>query len=358
MKVGGRGKAALAILGVAVLGGISFFLRGFLDPYRLPLSDWWLYQKNFVSADGRVIDTGNNDVTHSEGQGYALLIAVAYNDRRAFDRIWGWTQKNLQTRPSDKLISWLWKPDGNGGGAVSDPNNASDGDLIIAWALFRAFRTWGDFQYQKASLQILSDLARLDVRKIGDSQVLLPGTDGFTKDGGANLNPSYYVFPALAELAQAMPGTPWEELGKSGEELLKRSGFGQWNLFADWVSDNDGAISLSPDFPPVFGYNAVRVPLHVAWRDPRSPLLQPVAKFWEEFAGEKMPATVNLETNAFGPDPALPGMRAIAAFTTACVKNQRLTVRELPELKKDETYFSASLNLLTKIAIRESFSSK
>jgi len=345
--------AALAVLGVVAMG---FFLRGFLDPYRLPWSDWWLYQKNFISPDGRVIDTGNGDITHSEGQGYALIIAHAYEDRKAFDRIWEWTRKNLQTRPDDKLLSWLWKTDGKGGGAVADINNASDGDLLVAWALARAYRSWGDYRYQQASLQILSDLARLDVVKSGDRNVLLPGTVGFVKENGITLNPSYYVFPALAEVARNVPTGPWKELEVSGGTLVEQASFGAWKLVADWVLDGE-IVTLSPDFPPLFGYNAVRVPLHIAWHNPRSKLLQPIAKFWKKFPGSKMPATVNLETDEFGPDPALPGVRAVAAFTIACAENQRLTVRALPDLNREEPYFSASLNLLTKIAVRESFSS-
>jgi len=355
MRKGGRWLAALGILGA--VGVMAVFLPDLLDPYRLPRGDWRVFQKNFVSPDGRVIDTGNADITHSEGQGYALLIALAYQDRAAFDRIWTWTRENLQTRPNDKLISWLWKPDGKGGGAVSDPNNASDGDLLVAWALVRAHRLWQDFSYQQAALQILSDLARLDVVEGGGRILLLPGTDGFVKDEGLTLNPSYSVFPALAELAELVPTGPWKDLEQSGTTLIEQARFGEWQLTPDWVLVGE-TVSLSPDFPPLFGYNAVRVPLHIGWQNPRSPLMQPFAEFWKNHTGPTMPATVNLETGAFGPDPALPGMRAIATFAMACAENRHLTVRDLPALKWEEPYFSASLNLLTKIAVREAFGPK
>lgn len=355
MRKAGRWLAALGIL--AAVGVMALFLPEILDPYRMPRGDWRVFQKNFVSPDGRVIDSGNADITHSEGQGYALLIALAYEDRAAFDRIWTWTRENLQTRPNDKLISWLWKPDGKGDGAVSDPNNASDGDLLVAWALIRAHRLWQDFAYQQAALQILSDLARLDVIERDGRTLLLPGTDGFVKDEGVTLNPSYYLFPALSELAQQVPTGPWKDLDQSGAALIEQARFGEWQLTPDWVRD-DETVSLSPDFPPLFGYNAVRVPLHIGWQNPRSPLMQPFAEFWKNHAGPTMPATVNLETGAFGPDPALPGMRAVATFTMACVENRHLTVRDLPALKWEEPYFSASLNLLTKIAVREAFAPK
>ena len=34
------------------------------------LAEWQAFKTRFVSADGRVIDTGNGNITHSEGQGY------------------------------------------------------------------------------------------------------------------------------------------------------------------------------------------------------------------------------------------------------------------------------------------------
>jgi len=355
MRIGGSGLVVFASLAIALVAGLSLFVRDLLDPFRLPLRDWWLYKKNFLSGDGRVIDTGNGNATHSESQGYGLLIAVAYQDRPAFDRIWTWTQKNLQVRPKDKLLCWSWKPDEKGAGAVDDTNNASDGDLLVAWALLRAFQLWGDFRYQQASQQILADLAKLNVLHEGEQTIFLPGTEGFSKDEGVTVNPSYFIFPAFDALAKAFPGGPWNDVGKAGYTMVEQARFGQWRLTPDWVIDGD-PVRISPDFPPVFGYNAVRIPLHIGWQNPRSKLMQPFARFWKQFSPDNpMPATVNLETNVFGPDPALPGIKAIAIFTIACAEKQHLTVRALPVLKKDESYFSASLNLLTKIAIRESF---
>ena len=39
-------------------------------------SDWAAYRDRFVLADGRVVDDGNGGISHSEGQGYGLLLAV------------------------------------------------------------------------------------------------------------------------------------------------------------------------------------------------------------------------------------------------------------------------------------------
>jgi len=372
-----RGKWAV-ILGLCAIFALVFgfkmagFVIDFLNPYGLRKSDWTIFQKNFISADGRVIDTGNGDVSHSEGQGYGLVIAAAYGDRAAFDRIWTWTQQNLQVRPTDKLLAWQWKPgakpieDENGtplpgsdhSGAVTDTNNASDGDLLVAWALIRASKLWNDYKYQQAAAQILVDLAHLDLKEYDGKTILLPGTDGFWADDGATLNPSYYIFPALDEIAQALPGTPWSKVSADGKALVEKGAFGKWKLTPDWVFATGSELQISPKFPPDFGYNAVRVPLHIAWAEKHSQLLVPFADFWKPLLPEHMPATVNLKDDSFGPYPALPGMKAIAAYTIACASKGSLTVRALPAVTKDEPYFSASLSILTKIAVRESFATK
>ncbi|HMP62965.1 MAG TPA: glycosyl hydrolase family 8, partial [Phenylobacterium sp.] len=90
--------------------------------------DWREFKRRFLAADGRIIDTGNGGISHSEGQGFALLLAQAHGDRRAFDLIWGWTRRTLQ-RP-DGLFAWRYDPRENP--AVNDPNNATDGDIFLA----------------------------------------------------------------------------------------------------------------------------------------------------------------------------------------------------------------------------------
>lgn len=346
---------ALGGLGLVFLGALAYLLFHFLDPYKLRGSDWRFFKKKFVSVGGRVIDDGNGGISHSEGQGYGMLIAAAYRDRATFDRIWTWTRKNLQTRPGDKLLSWRWEPEKDGG-KVTDPNNASDGDVLVAWALLRAFRIWKEPQYQKEALRILADLNRLNVVSTDRGIVLLPGTEGFLKYGVATLNPSYYVFPAFDEFAAALPSGPWKRLKENGLDLLKVARFGRWHLPPDWMVEKE-EISVSPDFPPDFGYNAVRVPLYLGWSDYNSQSMQPFARFWRKFGQKKpIPATVNLLNNDFGPHPALPGMVAVAQFAISCTEKQSLTVRALPVLREGEPYYSASLNLLTKVAIRDAFS--
>jgi hypothetical protein len=85
----------------------------------------------------------------------------------------------------------------------------------------------------------------------------------------------------------------------------------------------------------------------------------PFAKFWGGLpTGVSVPGSVDLKTDAFGPYPALPGMLAVCQLTQACVKKTKITVRDIPLLEKEEKYYSASLKLLTKVAVRDCFAPK
>ena len=54
-------------------------------------ADWEAYRSRFVEDSGRVVDNANGNISHSEGQGYGLLLALAASDRRSFEQIWSFT---------------------------------------------------------------------------------------------------------------------------------------------------------------------------------------------------------------------------------------------------------------------------
>jgi len=353
----GRPRRRLAVGAVALLLlGALIWLIWPRDPFALPGSDWRLFKKRFLATDGRVIDDGNAGITHSEGQGYGMLLAAAFRDRAAFDRIWTWTHDHLK-RKDDFLFSWKWTPEN--GGSVGDVNNATDGDLLIAWALLRGFNTWHDYKYKQAAGQIVITILEKTTTETYLGTQLLPGLVGFQKPEGVVLNPSYYVLPAFTELATAFPSDKWKPLRAGALALLGTAQFGKWKLSPDWTLVGEHWVELAPGHDEIFGYNAIRVPLHIAWDDPDSPLLKTFSDFWQSAATANWdPATVNLRYDSFGPYAALPGMLAVRELTLACAKKNKLTVAEIPRLDTEESYYSASLKLLTKVAIRERFAPK
>jgi len=188
---------------------------------------------------------------------------------------------------------------------------------------------------------------------------MIPGLVGFQTEAGVVLNTSYSIFPAYAELETRFPSPNWGLLTEGGNQLIQDARFGIWKLSPDWAMVSSSAVELGRPNEPDFGYNAIRVPLHIAWQDPKSELLKPFADFWNTLpTGAPVPATVNLNTNQFGPYPALPGMLAVVNFTKAAVAGRAMTVLEVPRVTSDEPYYSASLKLLTALAVKEAFEPK
>ena len=225
-------------------------------------SEWVAYKERFVAENGRVIDDANGRISHSEGQGYGLLLALLANDRADFARIWTFTNTRLLLR-DDGLAVWKWDPDAEP--HVSDPNNASDGDLLIAYALARAGTQWNDARFTDAARQIATALADEAIFEQNDRLMLRPGVVGFGADDrpdGPVVNLSYWVFEAFPVLAELVPAVDWPALGRGGLDLAREAGFGARKLPSDWISIADEA-QPAQGFPAEFSYNAVRIPLYL-----------------------------------------------------------------------------------------------
>ena len=323
-----------------VLGLISFNANA-------AMFDWTLFKQRFMQPEGRIIDSGHSkNISHSEGQGMAMLLSVHYNDRVVFDTIWQWTRQNLQVR-DDKLLAWQWSSDAG----VSDKNNASDGDLFVAWALLRARDKWQDPAYLSAAMEIIQDIRQKLLRKTSRGVVLLPGMEGFEKDVGTIVNLSYWIFPAIQEISQIDVAPEWMELQQTGINLLLEAHFGRWGLPPDWILLSE-KLASAPDFPSRFGYDAVRIPLYLIWgKLDTEQLLSPFQNFWEHFTGAKfLPAWTNLNDDSIDSYDASPGIRGIGRLTLDHSNFQKV---ELPPLDSTQDYYSSVLLLLNKLAVLE-----
>ena len=89
-----------------------------------------------------------------------------------FDRMWSWTRANLMVR-DDQLIAWRWTPGQRP--PITDMNNATDGDILVAWALAEAAELWADVSYRAAGRRIAVEIARKTVMfKTSKGALLLP----------------------------------------------------------------------------------------------------------------------------------------------------------------------------------------
>jgi endoglucanase len=312
---------------------------------------WRAYKAKFVTESGRIVDTANGMVSHSEGQGYGLLLAVAANDRLTFERIWGWTRANLAVR-NDELLAWRWEPDHRP--AVADLNDAADGDILIAWALAEAADAWSEDAYRVAARRIAVDIGRrLILWRSADGAVLLPAAAGFAADDrpdGPIVNLSYYVFPALVRLPLVAPEFDWAALGRSGLRLIEASRFGEQNLPVEWMSLAGGTFHPAEGFAGEFAYNAIRIPLYLAWsgaggRDHFAPF-----QAWSQQGSGNL-ATLDVKSGQPVSRLDEAGYGAIPALV-ACVTSGAPWPAKFKTLQDTANYYSSTLQLLSLVAVK------
>ncbi|MER0240133.1 glycosyl hydrolase family 8 [Fulvimarina sp. MAC8] len=312
------------------------------------------WHTRFVGEDGRVIDDANGGVSHSEGQGYGMLLAVFHDDRSSFDRLWAWTRENLAIR-DDALLAWRYDPSTTP--AIADMNNATDGDLLVAWALAEAYGRWSELSYEQDARRIGQAILDRTVIEHREKTILLPGAVGFSAENrsdGPVVNLSYWVFPAFAALNEIIADAGWRGLAESGFALIKASRFGAENVPSDWISLADETPRPADGFAPIFGWNAVRIPFHIAfappeWRGPRG-LLAPFVSLWPLGASPRPIAvgpTADTPPARFGSS----GYDAVPALTTCAAHRQPYP--EALTHPAEEPYFPAALRLLSICAAKK-----
>ncbi|MGK7861973.1 glycosyl hydrolase family 8 [Falsiroseomonas sp. E2-1-a4] len=318
-----------------------------------PAAQWRAFRDRFMTPEGRVVDNGNGGISHSEGQGYAMLFAEAFEDRPAFERAYHWARTHL--RRADGLYAWRYRPQAPN--PVEDANNATDGDLYIAWALLRAADRWLEPAWRRDGQRMAQTILQKLVLEVDGRTVLLPGAFGFVHADRVVVNPSYYAFPALAALGRAVPDRAWGRLMDDGLQMMRGMRYGRWSLPADWVELGRGraagAMQPAQGWPARFSFDAVRVPLHLAWAGlTTEPCLRAATQFWNDPWMANRPAWADLRNGQLAPYAAPSGIEAVADVTTASGLNRAIT-RPLPGVDSARDYYSAALSLLSRLALRE-----
>jgi len=264
---------ALAFAAAAVLAPRA---RAVSPPPCKPAAAWPYWQSfatRHIQDDGRVVDFDTPDQrSTSEGQSYALFFALVNNDEVLFERVLGWTRHNLMdSRPQERLPSWLWGRAGDGSWRVLDENNATDADLWIAYALLEAGRLWERPGYVSAGvrkLQLAREQVLADVPGLGP--MLLPGRSGFHTGTRWTFNPSYVPLQLLRRFAAVDPKGPWRALVANSARMI--SGSAPVGFAADWIGWDGKAFGIDPAKGNVGSYDAIRVYLWAGMLDAGEPL--------------------------------------------------------------------------------------
>lgn len=313
---------------------------------------WQQYVATFISPDGRVIDYSQNQNSHSEGQGYGMLLAAAYNDRDTFERLWLWTKKNLGVR-DDSLMAWQWGMRQNRQWEAVDYNNATDGDVLIAYGLLKGWEKWSNEGYKTEAVKIIISLReKLAVDWQGHT-FLLPGYYGFTKDGVIVLNTSYMIFPAYRKFAEVDKKQFWEKVYKDSLDMAGRACFGNPCFPSDWIMADGKGVSIYKERQPRYGYEAVRMVLYLLWDRQRLPAgVQTLLNLYNQFG--YIPLWIDLEAEGISLKPSSAGFYAIyglAAEKTGNLEAGRKLKEEARKklMTEKNDYYSFSLYMLTTI---------
>ncbi len=312
---------------------------------------WEQYKSAFIQRDGRVIDKRQAQISHSEGQGYGLLCSVFYDDRATFHTVWQWTKDNLQSR-KDRLFAWAWGKRHDDLWGVIDYNNATDGDLLIAYALLKASAKWNEIGYKTEGLKIIEGIRTSLAVNWEGRTFLLPGYYGFNReDGGIILNPSYAVWPAYRAFAEIDDRTFWKKVYEDSLFLLDTGVFGKLKLPPDWVIVRKTGIAMFEEKGSLFGYESIRTLLYLIWeKHPKWPDgVQTILKLYEQLG--YIPLHIDLAKDTISLEEAPAGFYAIYARVAdrngRKTASRRLMNRALEKIavEKDD-YYSMSLLLL------------
>jgi cellulose synthase (UDP-forming) len=227
----------------------------------------------YVEPDGRVDRTDQGGDTVSEGQAYAMLLAVALDDKSRFDRVWRWTRENLQR--GDGLLAYHWS---NGHTESSEP--ATDADLDAARALVLAGKRFSSDDYTNTGVRIGDAVLQDETSEVSGLPVLVAGP--WARSSAPIVNPSYFSPRAYADLANAHHDSRWDDIAgtsRSIDSALTGSGLppdwarvdalvpsgGQASAQAQAIGNPGGAAaSSSGSSGPTSGLDALRVAVRSA----------------------------------------------------------------------------------------------
>jgi endo-1,4-beta-D-glucanase Y len=329
---------------------LIYLCIGLMMPFATPANaassiaaaDWQAYKARFVDTSGRIIDDANGNISHSEGQGYGLLLSYLAGQPSDFDLIWSFTRTGLMLR-DDGLAVWKWDPATKP--HVTDANNATDGDLLIAYALALAGTAWSRPDLAKAAAGIADAVGKKTIEENQGRKLMMPAVTGFhggDRPDAPVVNLSYWVFEAFPVLAKMAPETDWQRISDDGMALVAAGRLGPRKMPPDWLS-----LMARPKpakgFPAEFGYNAVRIPLYLLRAGNRDPeMLNPFREGM--MAADGSVELTDIATGEVRHTLSDPGYRIIPALIS-CV----LDGTKLPENLRSfapTLYYPSTLHLL------------
>lgn len=232
-----------------------------------------------------ISDIKNNDV-RTEGMSYGLMIAVQFDRKDIFDRLWRWSKKYMQMQdgPMKGYFRWSCKRDGT----ANAQGPASDGELYFITSLIFASNRWGnsgEIDYLREAQYILDCIQPREVemttrRGLDGKRLEKPMTikrtislmDPETKlisfvPGMPFTDPSYHLpafYEVWARYAEDGRASYWRECARLSREYLHKSVHPLTGLNDDYNHFDGTPLRNGQLFGDCFRYDSWRVPMNIA----------------------------------------------------------------------------------------------
>ena len=313
----------------------------------MPVTDdaaWASWKSAFLMGDGRVVDQLQQDASHTEGQGYGLVLSVYHGDRAAFEAIRAWTFANLGAR-SDGLLNWKRVP----GAATAEAANATDGDIFVAWGLMLGADRFDIPEARAQASRIATAISALclaaDPRNPA-RLILLPAADGFLHGTKAIINPSYIMPRALYDLAGLIRDARLAQVASDGLDLL--DDLAAASAVPNWVEIDVAGARPSTEHPAQFGYDAMRVALYLVWSGRLDhAAVRKAAEVYGQAAATATPVVLDLDRGEVQESSTYPGFAALHDL----LDGRRINVGGLDVA---QGYYPATIEMLCRLAAEDS----
>lgn len=265
-------------------------------------TSWTEYKSAYMPTSNYILDESQN-AAHSESTGYGLLFALAGNDQTTFDKVLNWANTNILNSETG-LYCWQYKfgvdvP-------VADTNNATDGDILIAWALIKAAVKWQSQTYLDKAKELITAIKKYCVKSYAGYLLLLPGWKGFdhSTDEGQYIviNPCYYIFSALKDFYLVTEDDTWNTLILNGVSLT--ANFFKEMVISEKILPNwfiikaDGSFGFDPDHTKQSGWDAIRCPLYAYWYNTSHAWVELWKTWYSDKSGvDQIPAVIDITTS-------------------------------------------------------------
>lgn len=217
-----------------------------------------------------ISDIKNHDV-RTEGMSYGLMIAVQFDRKDIFDRLWRWSKKYMQHQEGLLKGYFAWSCQTDGTRNAQGP--ASDGELYYVTSLIFASNRWGNstgINYLAEAQNILNcSMQKIGMERVAPLINLEHQLITFTPDpfGGRFTDPSYHI-PAFYEVwarwAEDGRSEFWRVCARKSREYLHKSIHPVIGLNPDYNNYDGTLLGSKRVIGDAFRFDSWRVPMNIA----------------------------------------------------------------------------------------------